>query len=251
MVTTKREGGLAAGDGFAARRGPALTRIVAAVVCACAVNLTAVAGEAGGSGWTRLAQAPSATPRKTAKAGAGGKAAAGKPAGAPEPEGFWTGDDKAPLPATVHGGKVVHVQALSKIVLAGDNTLLLDVSNRPVKPGDVPEGQPWQPPLHRGIPGARWIPGVGVGAVPANVDSFFRERLAALSGNDFERPIVIYCHEKCWLGWNAAKRAISYGYHNVSWFPEGIEGWRATGLATSELQPEKTPQEETASPASG
>ncbi len=90
---------------------------------------------------------------------------------------------------------------------------------------------------------------MGVGAVPANIDSFFRERLAAWTGNDFERPIVIYCHEKCWLGWNAAKRAISYGYHNVSWFPEGIEGWRATGLATSELQPEKTPQEEEAKAA--
>ncbi len=134
-------------------------------------------------------------------------------------------------------------------MLAGDNTLLLDVSNRPSKPDNTPEGQTWTAPLHRGIPGARWIPNVGTGTVAANVDSFFRERLAALSGNDFERPIVIYCHEKCWLGWNAARRAISYGYHNVSWFPEGIEGWRATGLATSELQPEKTPQEEEAKPA--
>ncbi|HEY4213254.1 MAG TPA: rhodanese-like domain-containing protein [Steroidobacteraceae bacterium] len=240
MATTKRE------------RGRALKGVAAAVICAWAINLTAAAAQTGGAGWTRLAQATGGAPHKAAKPGAGGKAGAAKPAGVPEPEGFWTGDDKAPLPATVRGGKVIHVQPLSKIVLAGDNTLLLDVSNRPVKPGDIPEGQQWQPPLHRGIPGAKWIPAVGMGEVPANVDSFFKERLAALAGNDFERPIVIYCHEKSWLGWNAAKRAISYGYHNVSWFPEGIEGWRATGLATSELQPEKTPQQEAdPTPASG
>lgn len=243
MATTKRERGPAPGN------GRALTSVMAVALCACAVNLTAVAGETDGAGWTRLAQAAGGVPHKAGKPGAGGKSAASKPTGAPEPEGFWTGDDNAPLPATVHGGKVVHVQALSKIVLAGDNTLLLDVSNRPIKPDNTPEGQTWTTPLHRGIPGARWIPNVGRGTVPANVDAFFRERLAALTGNDFERPIVIYCHEKCWLGWNAAKRAISYGYHNVSWFPEGIEGWRATGLATSELQPEKTPQEEEAKAA--
>ena len=248
MATTKRERGLTAGNGLAAGNGRALTSVMAVAVCACAVSLTAVAGETDGAGWTRLAQAAGGvTPHK--KAGGPAKSTAVAKPGAPEPEGFWTGDDQAPLPATVRGGKVVHVQALSKIVLASDGTLLLDVSNRPVKPADIPEGQQWQPPLHRGIPGARWIPSVGVGAVPANIDSFFRERLAAWTGNDFERPIVIYCHEKCWLGWNAAKRAISYGYHNVSWFPEGIEGWRATGLATSELQPEKTPQEEEAKAA--
>jgi hypothetical protein len=83
-----------------------------------------------------------------------------------------------------------------------------------------------------------------MGEVPASVDDFFKQRLATLTGSDLDRPLVIYCHEKCWLSWNAAKRAIGYGYHNVAWFPEGIEGWRATGLATSELHPDATPHEE-------
>jgi PQQ-dependent catabolism-associated CXXCW motif protein len=43
----------------------------------------------------------------------------------------------------------------------------------------------------------------------------------------------VYCHERCWLSWNAAKRAIRYGYRNVYWFPDGIEGWRAAGFETA------------------
>jgi PQQ-dependent catabolism-associated CXXCW motif protein len=48
---------------------------------------------------------------------------------------------------------------------------------------------------------------------------------------------VIYCHRNCWLSWNAAKRAISYGYRNVYWFPDGMEGWRAAGLPTASAEP--------------
>jgi len=165
------------------------------------------------------------------------------PAGVVEPAGYFTGNVNSPVPASLHGGKVIHVQALSKLVLAGNNLVIVDVSNTPIKPDNLAAGATWDPPLHRGIPGSLWIPGVGMGEVPASVDDYFKQRLATLTSNDLDRPLVIYCHEKCWLSWNAAKRAISYGYHNVSWFPEGIEGWRATGLATSELHPEATPHE--------
>ncbi len=221
MLGTKREG-----------RGT-LTAVAAALAIAIAL----------GSGATAQAQAPPA-----AHKAAGAKKPAMQPAPA-EPEGYWTGEANAPVPASIHGGKVIHVQQLTKLVLAADGTIVLDVSSVPVKPDNLATDAQWLPPLHRGIPGARWIPGVGLGEVPTNVDSFFRTRLATLTGNDFEKPIVIYCHEKCWLSWNAAKRAIGYGYHNVSWFPEGIEGWRATGLATTELQPESTPHDTEAAPA--
>ena len=169
-------------------------------------------------------------------------AAAHPAAGAPEPEGYWTGDINAPVPASIHGGKVIHSDQLGKLVLAG-NLVVVDVSNAPVRPADLAPEAPWMPPFHRGIPGAVWIPGVGLGAVPDAVDAYFRARLTALTGSDLSKPVVIYCHERCWLSWNAAKRAISYGYRSVAWFPEGIEGWRATGMATSEVQPEKVPHE--------
>jgi len=52
---------------------------------------------------------------------------------------------------------------------------------------------------------------------------------------------VLYCHQQCWLSWNGAKRAIQYGYRNVYWFPEGIEGWRKAKLPTTVVQPEGAP----------
>jgi hypothetical protein len=31
------------------------------------------------------------------------------------------------------------------------------------------------------------------------------------------------------MSWNAAQRAISYGYSNVSWFRDGTDGWQEIG----------------------
>jgi PQQ-dependent catabolism-associated CXXCW motif protein len=83
------------------------------------------------------------------------------------------------------------------------------------------------------IPGSVWVPGAGMGEIAPEVDSAFREQLARATAGDLDRRIVIYCHERCWLSWNAAKRAIRYGYRNVFWYPAGIEGWRAAGLETA------------------
>jgi rhodanese-related sulfurtransferase len=40
------------------------------------------------------------------------------------------------------------------------------------------------------------------------------------------------------MSWNAAKRALSYGYTHVFWYPQGTDGWRTQGYPTAELQPE-------------
>ncbi|MEA1648849.1 hypothetical protein UAJ10_07440 [Nitrospirillum sp. BR 11164] len=32
------------------------------------------------------------------------------------------------------------------------------------------------------------------------------------------------------MSWNATKRAAGYGYTNVAWYPDGVDGWRAAGL---------------------
>jgi PQQ-dependent catabolism-associated CXXCW motif protein len=61
--------------------------------------------------------------------------------------------------------------------------------------------------------------------------------LAQATDNNLDRPVVIYCHERCWLSWNAAKRAVRYGYRKVHWYPEGIEGWNAAGLKSVIMEP--------------
>lgn len=159
----------------------------------------------------------------------------------PEPDGFWTGPINSPVPATIRGGKVIHASELAELI-ANDHPLLIDVSNMPKRPEGMPADAPWLPLPHDAIPGALWIPEVGMGIVSEEVDEFFAAQLARETTGDLDRPIVIYCHERCWLSWNAAKRAIEYGYRNVHWFPEGIEGWRAAGLQTQTTNPRLPPE---------
>ncbi|MGH8209820.1 MAG: MBL fold metallo-hydrolase [Steroidobacteraceae bacterium] len=108
------------------------------------------------------------------------------------------------------------------------------------RPENLAAGAPWLPLPHRAIPGSLWIPGVGLGEIPPAVDGFFRQRLAAATGGSLTRRLVIYCHKTCWLSWNAAKRAISYGYRNVYWFRDGIEGWKAAGYPTAIIEPQSS-----------
>jgi PQQ-dependent catabolism-associated CXXCW motif protein len=159
-----------------------------------------------------------------------------------EPAGFWTGPVNDPVPATLTGGKVIHTHELAALLKRrGAQAVVVDVSNAPRRPDNLPSTTAWLPVPHPALPGAIWIPGAGSGAPPPSMDEFFRQRLAAATGNDMRRPLILYCHEKCWLSWNGAKRAIQYGYHDVYWFPEGIEGWRKAKLPTTIVQPQAAP----------
>jgi PQQ-dependent catabolism-associated CXXCW motif protein len=55
------------------------------------------------------------------------------------------------------------------------------------------------------------------------LDAFFRRRLEEAQVN-VDTPLVFYCHQRCWLSWNAAKRALADGFRQVDWFAAGIEG---------------------------
>lgn len=163
------------------------------------------------------------------------------PSEVPEPSGYWTGPAKGDVPATITGGKVIHAKALAAMI-EENSVIIIDVDNAPKKPPQMAPGAPWLPLPHEAIPGSIWLPGVGMGVVSDSTARYFRDRLAALTAGDKSRAIVIYCHEKCWLSWNAARRAIEHGYTNVYWFPEGIEGWRAAGYPTEIVEPEAVPE---------
>ena len=155
-----------------------------------------------------------------------------------EPAGFWTGPTNDPVPTTLQGGKVIHTRELNELLTKDKQVVVVDVSDSPHSPDNLPATTTWLPVPHPGIPGAIWIPGAGLGTPPADVEEFYKRRLAKATGNDLSRPLVVYCHQKCWLSWNGAKRAIGYGYRKVYWYPDGIEGWRKENLPTQVLQPE-------------
>jgi PQQ-dependent catabolism-associated CXXCW motif protein len=157
--------------------------------------------------------------------------------GVAEPAGYWEGDVDASTPSTLHGGRVIHVEEVEALLRRGE-AVVIDVSNTPRRPAELAPGAPWLPVPHRAIPDALWLPGVGAGALTQEVEDFYRGRLQQATAGNVDAPLVVYCHENCWLSWNAAKRAIGYGYRRVFWFPDGIEGWTAAGRQTKVVAPQ-------------
>lgn len=141
------------------------------------------------------------------------------------------------MPSGLPGGTVVHAGAVERLV-ATPGVVLLDVSEVPQRPATLAPGAPWLPPEHRDIPGSLWIAGAGRNPVAPDLERYFRSRLVELTAASTERPIVIYCHPNCWGSWIAARRALGYGYRNVFWYPDGIEGWEDAHRPTAAAAPE-------------
>jgi quinoprotein dehydrogenase-associated probable ABC transporter substrate-binding protein/PQQ-dependent catabolism-associated CXXCW motif protein len=165
------------------------------------------------------------------------------PAGAPavpEPEGYRTERYRAPTPATLEGATVVDTAALQQLI-ASEPPILIDVMSKRIEP-EEPQAA-WQPPARRHLPGSAWLPNVGLGSLAPEFTAYFKDNLAALTQGDATQPLVFYCDANCWMGYNAAKRAMQeLGYSNVYWYPEGVEGWRNAGLELVEAQPEPMPE---------
>lgn len=152
-----------------------------------------------------------------------------------EPEGYRIERYRAAVPATLRGATVVSTAQARRLLDSG--AIFVDVLPRPVKPAGLPEGTIWRDRSRDNIPGSFWLPNVGYGALNPKVESYFRDNLARLTGGDKNTHLVIYCLAKCWMSWNAAKRALSYGYTRVFWYPEGSDGWRAEAGELREAAP--------------
>lgn len=146
----------------------------------------------------------------------------------PEPASYWTGPMHSEVPSTLAGARVLDTEELASLLQAA-KVVLVDAASFEQRPASLPSDVLWSPPPHPVIPGSVWLPGVGAGAIDEATNAFFERELSRLTENSLDRTLVIYCHPSCWASWNAAKRAISYGYRNVNWYPHGVEGWQEAG----------------------
>ncbi|MGO9543789.1 MAG: PQQ-dependent catabolism-associated CXXCW motif protein [Rhodomicrobium sp.] len=160
-------------------------------------------------------------------------------AGVPELEGFRMDNYNAPVPETLAGARVVNAAALAVALKQG--AIPIDVLPAQRRPPSMPAGQPWLPLPRMEVPGSLWWPEVGRGAISPALDTWFRGRLAAVTGGDTGKMLAFYCKAECWMSWNAAKRAAGYGYRQVLWFPGGAEAWAAEGFKLQPGTPEAVP----------
>ncbi|PWC53987.1 rhodanese-like domain-containing protein [Azospirillum sp. TSO22-1] len=146
-----------------------------------------------------------------------------------------TGDRPPP------GVALIDTIDLGKLVTAGAGALV-DVLPVPPRPATLPAGALWLPPARNDIPGSLWLPDLGLPALSPERETRFRATLAAfLAGR--AGPVVVYCLERCWLSWNAARRLAEWGVSDVRWYPEGTDGWAAAGLPTARAEPAVRPEE--------
>jgi PQQ-dependent catabolism-associated CXXCW motif protein len=158
----------------------------------------------------------------------------------PEPEHYRTERYRAATPATLEGATVLDTAALQQL-LASEQPILIDVMSKRLE--DEEQQAAWQPPPREHVPGSVWLPNVGLGTLSPEFTAYFEENLAALTKDDHARPLVFYCDVNCWMGYNAAKRAVSeLGYDNVYWYPEGVQGWQSAGLELDEAQAVPMPE---------
>jgi PQQ-dependent catabolism-associated CXXCW motif protein len=154
-----------------------------------------------------------------------------------EPEGYRTENYRSPVPTTLAGARVLstgEAEAIWRSKAGG----FVDVLPRAPKPQNLPEGTVWRDMPRQDIPGSIWLPDTGYGILATATDGYFKRGLLRASGGDRSRLLVFYCLAECWMSWNAAKRALSFGYSNVAWYAEGTDGWGAAGLPLVEAQPE-------------
>jgi PQQ-dependent catabolism-associated CXXCW motif protein len=165
----------------------------------------------------------------------------------PEPDRYRTDDYRAPVPATLAGARVLTTEE-AEAIWRRKAGVFIDVLPRAPKPPNLPAGTVWRDKPRLNIPGSIWLPDTGYGKLAAVTEDYFRRGLSRASGGNSATLLVIYCQADCWMSWNAAKRALSYGYPNVAWYPEGTDGWEWANLPLAESRPEPRSGEETSAP---
>lgn len=154
----------------------------------------------------------------------------------PEPQGYRTDNYRAPTPATIAGGTALDTSAARQLWKDG-GAVWIDVLAAPHRPANLPASAVWLPVPRRNIPGSFWLPDIGRGELDAKLEAYFRTNLDRVAKGRRDARVVFYCLANCWMSWNAAKRATSWGYTRVYWYRDGTDGWEAAKLPLTAAEP--------------
>lgn len=154
----------------------------------------------------------------------------------PEPQGYRMDEYRSPVPDTLAGATVISADEAHELWESKQATFI-DTLPQPPKPANLPEGTIWRDKKRLSIPGAIWLPNTGYGDLAPETETYLKGGLKAATNGDKTRSVAFFCLADCWMSWNAAKRAIGYGYSNVYWMPAGTDGWVGEGYPVEEVKP--------------
>ncbi|WP_299081626.1 PQQ-dependent catabolism-associated CXXCW motif protein [uncultured Ruegeria sp.] len=155
----------------------------------------------------------------------------------PEPSDYRMDHYRAPVPDQITGGAAIGPEE-AHALWQEQSAVFVDVLPQAPKPAKLPKGTIWRDKPRNSIPGAIWLPNVGYGAIADVTADYFRKGLEEATDGDTSRAVVFFCLEDCWMSWNAARRAIEWGYGSVYWLPEGTDGWVLWGYPLERVKPE-------------
>jgi PQQ-dependent catabolism-associated CXXCW motif protein len=158
----------------------------------------------------------------------------------PEPDDYRLGDYRSPTPETLKAARTIATDEAAAL-WRGKAAVFVDVMPQPPRPANLPAGTIWRDRPRLSIPGSLWLPDTGYGALSAAMETYLRDGLARATGGDRQKPVVVFCLRDCWMSWNAAKRAVAWGYRNVIWYPDGTDGWQENDLPLEPVKPEPRP----------
>ena len=161
-----------------------------------------------------------------------------------QPIGFRLADYRAPVPKSLTGATTINTAELEALLIKKQvmRPLLIDALPKSKKPDGWPQEQVWLPEPHLTIPSAYWLPEIGFGTINEMVEIAYKKFMRAMTHNNLAYPVVVFCRENCWISWNAAKRLLQYGYRQIYWYPEGMDGWIRNLNDTAIAEPEKLEQ---------
>jgi len=142
---------------------------------------------------------------------------------------------RAPVPDSNPGTEVVNTERAFNLHASGE-VIFIDVFP-PKGLGANPMDGTWMTnESHETIENATWLPEVGRGYIEQEHIDYFQRNLLLLT-QDKQTPLLFFCTADCWQSWNAARRALLWGYENIFWYPEGTDGWAEEGHPVVPAEP--------------
>ena len=135
---------------------------------------------------------------------------------------------RAPTPCALPGATTVDTFQLRELMHSADPLLIDAMPLLRTSETDFTGRWTVNEP-RKNIPGSIWLPNIGHGVLSEEMAVYFQEQLELLTDGDVDRALVFYCFVDCWMSWNAARRALEFGYQRVIWYPDGTDGWKEDG----------------------
>ena len=122
-----------------------------------------------------------------------------------------------------------------KNIVNSKSAILLDIWKKDIKPERL-DSKKWMPANRYTIPGAKWLPNVGLETLTPELRKYFEETVKRLTKGNKDAKIVCFCR-RGYYSKIAAERLVQMGYTNIFLYP-GTDVWEDAGNRLIIIKPE-------------